>query len=341
MPAQTKSIPKTKMRAVLYRRYGSPDVLELDDVDVPATGDDDVLVRVHAAAVNPGDLYSLLGRPYVVRLITGLVTPRQPVLGRAFAGTVEAVGENVSRFRPGDEVYGEIPGGAYAEYVSVAERVLARKPHNTPFEEAAAVPLSGVTALKGLRDKGEVAPGNKVLINGASGGVGTLAVQIARSMGAEVTAVCSSRNVEMVQSLGADHVVDYTGEDFTLGRGYDVVFDLVGNRSLAELRRTLTPTGTLVLSSGPPSPTIRRIITALVLSPFLRGRMAPLLQRSSREDLEHLTELIEASTLTPVIDRTYRLSDAPEAIRYQGQGHARGRTVITMKQPIAQEGASE
>jgi len=329
------------MRSVVYRAYGSPEVLELDDIEVPTVGDGDVLIRVHAAAVNPGDFFSLLGRPYLVRLATGLLAPRRPVLGRAFAGTVEAVSRNASRFQRGDEVYGEIPGGAYAEYVSVAEKVLARKPRNATFEQAAAVPLSGVTALQGLRDKGQVHAGSRVLINGASGGVGTFAVQIARALGAEVTAVCSTRNVEVARSLGADHVIDYTREDFTLGGpAYDVVFDLVGNHSLAELRRTLTPTGTIVLSSGPPSPTIRRILKALVISPFLGQRMTALLQTPSQEDLEHLTKLIEAGSVIPIVDRTYPINEAPAALRYQGRGHARGRTIITVQPPIGQEEAS-
>lgn len=323
------------MKAVVYREYGSPEVLKFENIEVPAVGDDDVLVRVHAAAVNPGDVFSVLGRPYVgARLVTGLLAPRHPVPGRASAGTVEAVGRNVTRFAPGDQVYGETSGGAYAEYISAAEKLLARKPDNITFEEAAAVPLSGVTALQGLRDKGGVQPKSTVLINGASGGVGTLAVQIARALGAEVTAVCSTRNIEMMKSLGVDHVVDYPREDFTRGGPrYDVVFDLIGNRPLTKLRRILTPTGTLVLSSGPPSPTIRRIIKALVMSPFIRQRLVPVLQMPSARDLEQLTELIEAGDVKPVIDRVYPLSRAPEALRYQAEGHAQGRTVITMQQP--------
>jgi NADPH:quinone reductase-like Zn-dependent oxidoreductase len=322
------------MRAVIQRRYGSPDALTVEEVEVPVVGGDSVLVRVGAAAVNPGDLYGVLGRPYMVRLTAGPLAPKSPVIGQAFAGTVEAVGENVSRLKPDDEVYGETTSGAYAEYISVDEQVLARKPGNTTFEQAAAVPLSGVTALQGLRDKGRVAPGNRVLINGASGGVGTFAVQIARSMGAEVTAVCGPANLEMVLALGADHVVDYTREDFTRSeQAYDVIFDLVGNRSLAECRRALNANGTLVLSSGPPSPTIRRILAALMLSPFVRRRMVPLLQVPNREDLDQLRDLIEAGSVTPVLDRIYPLSEAPQALRYLQDGHAKGRTVITMRGP--------
>jgi NADPH:quinone reductase-like Zn-dependent oxidoreductase len=316
------------MRAVVYRAYGSADVLAIDSVEVPAAGDGDALVRVRAAAVNPGDLYSMLGRPLAVRLATGLVAPRRRVLGRAFSGTVESVGGNVSDLEAGEDVYGEVPGGAYAEYVSVGEKLVARKPRNTTFEQAAAVPLSGVTALQGLR--GRVGPGARVLINGASGGVGTMAVQIARSLGAEVSAVCGSGSIEMVRALGADRIVDYTRDDFTHLDGYDVVFDLVGNRSLPELRRILKPNGTLVLSSGPPSPTIRRIVKALVISPLVRQRMRPLLATANKGDLEYLTELIEGGAVTPVIDRIFTLDEAPDALRYQGEGHARGRTIITM-----------
>lgn len=326
-------VRQATMKAVVYRRYGPPEDLELEDIEVPSVGGGDVLVRVHAAAVNPGDVFSVLGRPYVgVRLLTGLLTPKQPVPGRAFAGTVETVGGNVTRFAPGDEVYGETSYGGYAEYISAAEKLLARRPQNITFEEAAAVPLSGVTALQGLRDKGRVQPESKVLVNGASGGVGTLAVQIARVFGAEVTAVSSTRNIETMKALGAHHVVDYTRQDFTQDRSrYDVVFDLIGNRPLTELTRILTPTGTLVLSSGPPSPTIRRIIRALLMSPFTRQRLVPNVQRISAPDLERLTTMIEADELRPVIDMVYPLSQAPEALRYHAEGHAQGRTVITMR----------
>jgi NADPH:quinone reductase-like Zn-dependent oxidoreductase len=321
----------TTMRAMVQRGYGPPDLLGLENLEVPAVPKDHVLVRVHAAAVNPGDVFSLTGRPYVVRLVTGLVKPRNPVPGLAFSGTVESVSRGVSRFRPGDAVYGETSRGAYAEYVSVREGLLAMKPDNATFEQAAAVPLSGVTALQGLRDKGRVAPGSKVLINGASGGVGTFAVQIGRSLGAEVTAVCSTRNVEMLRSLGAHHVIDYTREDFTRTRErYDVVFDLIGNHSLSDLRRILTTTGTLVLSSGPPSPTLRRILMALLWTPFVSQLLVPLLQNPNGEDLDYLTDLIESGEVTSVLDRIFPLDEAPEALRYQGEGHARGRTIIAV-----------
>ncbi len=339
MVTRTMHNGTTTMRAIVQRGYGSPELLGYEEVDVPAVDDDQVLVRVHAAAVNPGDVFSLAGRPFVVRLVSGMAKPRNPVPGHAFSGTVERLGRNASRFLPGDAVYGEASRGAYAEYVSVHERVLARKPDNTTFEQAAAVPVSGVTALQGLRDKGRVAPGSKVLINGASGGVGTFAVQIGRSLGAEVTAVGSTRNVEMLRSLGAHHVIDYTREDFTRsGERYDVAFDLIGNHSLADLRRILTPTGTLVLSSGPPSPTLRRNLKALLWTPFVGQRLVPLLQTPNAEDLDHLTDLIEAGEVTSVLDRVYPLDEGPEALRYQGRGHARGRTIIAIRSTDAGNG---
>jgi NADPH:quinone reductase-like Zn-dependent oxidoreductase len=321
----------TTMRAIVQRGYGSPELLEHEEVPVPAVEDGQVLVRVHAAAVNPGDVFSVGGRPLVVRLATGMLKPRNPVPGRAFSGTVERVGRNASRFRPGDGVYGETARGAYAEYVSVQERALARKPDNATFEQAAAVPLSGVTALQGLRDKGRVAPGSRVLINGASGGVGTFAVQIGRSLGAEVTAVCSTRNVELLRSLGAHHIIDYTREDFTrTAERFDIVFDLIGNHSLSDLRRILTPTGTLVLSSGPPSPTLRRILKGVLRSPFVSQRLVPLFQTPNGDDLDDLTDLIESGEVMSVLDRVYQLDQAGAALRYQGEGHARGRTIIAV-----------
>lgn len=326
----------TTMSAIIQPGYGSPDLLRYEKLEIPDVDDDQVLVRVRAAAVNPGDVFSLRGRPYVVRLAIGMAKPRNPVPGYAFSGTVLRVGRNVTRFRPGDGVYGESSRGAYSECVSVRESVLARKPDNISFEQAAAVPVSGVTALQGLRDKGRVLPGSKVLINGASGGVGTFAVQIGRTLGAEVTAVCSTRNVEMLGSLGAHHVIDYTRDDFTRsGERYDVVFDLIGNHSLSDLRRILTPTGTLVLSSGPPSPTLRRILKALLWTPFVSQRLVPFLQTPSGEDLERLTDLIESGQVMPVLDRVFLLNEAPEALRYQGEGHARGRTIIVVPSPAS------
>lgn len=332
MPVATHNGTSTSMRAVAQRSYGPPKALTLTEVEVPAMRERDVLVRVHAAAVNPGDVFSLMGRPYLVRVVTGLLRPRNPVPGIAFSGTVAGLGRRVSTFQTGDKVYGEAPRGAYAEYVAVPAPRLARKPDNLTFEQAAAVPVAGVTALQGLRDKGRIAPGSRLLINGASGGVGTLAVQIGCSLGAVVTAVASTRNVERMRSLGAHHVIDYTQEDFThRDERYDVVFDLIGNHSLQALRSILTPGGTLVLSSGPPSPTLRRIFTALLWSPFVSQHLRPLLQTSSREGLQSLTEMIEASEVTPILDRVYPLEEAAAALRYQAEGHARGRTVISVR----------
>lgn len=319
------------MKAIIQRRYGTPDVLEYGDVDVPEIGDDEVRVRVRAAGVDPGVWFCVSGKPFVVRAAVGLSKPRHSIPGRAMAGHVEAVGKNASRFQPDDEVYGELTGGAYAEYVAAPEKVLARKPANLTFEQAAAVPLSAATALQGVRDKGRTQPGQHVLVNGASGGVGTFAVQIAKALGAEVTGVCSGKNADLVGSLGADHVVDYALEDFTeSGQRYDVVFDLIGNHSLRACRRALAPNGRLVLSSGPPSPVIRRLLAAVTLSPFMQKKMVPLLQTPNSDDLETLTQLVEAGAVTPVIDRTYPLHHAAEALRRQGEGHMRGKTVITI-----------
>ena len=322
------------MKAMVYHEYGAPDdVLGLQDIDKPVVHDEGVLVRVEAAAVDPGSWHYLIGTPYIVRTTAGLFKPRRKILGRAVAGRVEAVGNDVTEFEPGDEVFGEIIGGAFAEYVSVSEDVLALKPTNLTFEQAAAVPLGAITALQGLRDKGQIQPDHKVLINGASGGVGTFAVQIAKSYGADVTGVCSTRNVDMVLSIGADHVIDYTQEDFTQGgQRYDLILDLVGSRSMSDLRRALTPKGTLVLSSGPPSPVIRRLITALVVSPFVSQKMVPLAEKPTKKDLVVLKELIEAGKVTPVIDRRYELSEVPQALRYLGEGHAQGKVVITVEQ---------
>lgn len=323
---------RTTMHAMVYHAYGSPDRLALQEVAQPTIKEDDVLVRIRAAGVDPGVWFTLLGQPLIVRPMTGgLFRPRQTILGRALAGQVEAVGRAVTQFQPGEEVYGEIDGGAYAEYAAVPAALLARKPVNLTFEQAAAVPLSAVTALQGLRDAGQIKAGHRVLINGASGGVGTFAVQIARSFGAEVTGVCSPRNSDLVRSIGADKVIDYTREDFTRGGArYDLILDLIGNHSLSDCRRALTPTGRLVLSSGPPSPVFRRIIVALLLSPFMSQKMVPFLQQMSAQDLAALKNLIETGAVTPIIDRTYPLSELPAALHYQGEGHAQGKTIITI-----------
>jgi len=329
---------ENSMKAIVRDTYGSPDVLELKDIDKPEIGDDEVLVRVHAASVNPADWHLLRGKPYIARLQLGLRKPKDRVLGCDVAGQVEALGKNVTMLQPGDEVFGSpfMHGfGAFAECVCVSEGLLASKPATLSFEQAAAVPLAASTALQGLRDHGRIEPGHKVLIIGASGGVGAFAVQIAKSFDAEVSGVCSTRNVDMVRSLGADHVIDYTQEDFTQsGQKYDLIFQLAGTRSPSECRRALTSKGTLVLSSGESDGRwigpVDRIIKALVLSAFVSEKMASFTVKPNKEDLQFLKQLIEAGTLTPVIDRTYPLSEVPEAIRYLEEGHARGKVVITV-----------
>ncbi len=322
------------MKAVVYSSYGSPDVLSLVDIDKPVAKDDEVLVRIRAAAANPADWHMMRGDPFLVHLATGVRKPRHTmVLGRDMSGVVEAVGKHVTRFRPGDEVFAEVPSGSFAEYVAVSEKLLAPKPANLTFEQAAAVPLAANTALQGLRDRGRIQAGQHVLINGASGGVGTFAIQIAKSYGVEVTAVCSSRKLELAQSLGADHVVDYTHEDFTRRQQrYDLILDTVSNHSLTEIRRVLVRKGAFVPVGagggrwlGPATYMLR----ALLLSPFVGQRLAPVAARPRAADLQVLTELIEAGRVTPVIDRTFPLSQAADAIRYLEDGHARGKVVIT------------
>jgi NADPH:quinone reductase-like Zn-dependent oxidoreductase len=322
------------LKAITSHRYGPPDVLRLEEVDQPVVEDDEVLVRVRAASVNPRDWHFLRGLPYVVRPF-GLRRPRSGVLGSDVAGQVEAVGGKVTRFRPGDEVYAHVLSGAFAEYTSVPEGLLGRKPANLSFEQAAAVPLAGLTALQGLRDHGGVRSGQRVLIIGASGGVGTFAVQLGNWFGAEVTGVCSTRNVDLVRSLGAHQVVDYTREDvIRSGRTYDVIFQLAGTRSPSECRRALTAKGTLVLSSGESDGRwigpLGRVVKAALLSPFVGQRLVTFEARSSRQDLKVLGELIEAGTVTPVIDRTYPLIEVSEAIRYLEEGHAQGKVVVTV-----------
>jgi len=324
------------MKAIVQDRYGSPDVLALRDVDKPIPAENEVLVRIHAASVNARDWHVMRGDPYVARPSFGFGRPKVKIRGTDFAGRVEAVGSDVQRFRPGDEVFGEADG-AFAEYLCAPDGVVEAKPANLTFEQAAAVPLAGNTALIGLRDVARVQPAQQVLVNGASGGVGTFAVQIAKSLGAEVTGVCSTRNVELIRSLGADHVIDYTVEDFARsGRRYDVVLDLVGNRSLADFRRALTPAGTLVLSGGGMSSggsmfgPMGLFLRSQLLSRFVRHRLLTLPSKPSKENLAALRELVESGKLTPVIDRTFPLSEAPEAIRYLEVEHARAKVVITV-----------
>jgi NADPH:quinone reductase-like Zn-dependent oxidoreductase len=322
------------MRAIVHQRYGSADLLELREVDKPTVEVDQVLVRVHAASVNPADWHVMTGTPYLGRVQMGVRRPRSEVLGTDFAGTVEAVGENVTEFKAGDEVFGARTG-AFADYLPVGqERAVALKPHNLTFEEAAAVPIAGFTALQGLRDKGRIRAGHEVLINGASGGVGTFAVQIAKSFGATVTGVCSTRNVDIVRSLGADEVVDYTRDDITrIGRRFDLIFDIAGNHSLRACRRMLKPTGTYVLVGAPKGRWVRpvpRLLNAVALSLVGRRRMVGFLAKANKNDLLALKELLEAGKLRPVIDRRYTLSEIPEALRYVGEGHSQGKNVVTV-----------
>lgn len=323
------------MKAIVQHGYGTTDVLRLQDVEVPQIGPDEVLVRVRAAALNHSDWFLLTGVPYAVRLAYGLRTPRSAVPGRDVAGHVEAVGANVTRFGPGDEVYAEVDTGSFAEYTRVPANLLAFKPTNLTFEQAAAVPEAANTALQGLRDQARVRPGQRVLINGASGGVGTFAVQIATAFGAEVTGVCSTRNLDLVRSIGADHVIDYTREDFTTaGRRYDVIFDLVGNHSLTDCRRALNRKGTLVLASGAGGRwfgPLGRILRAVLLAPFVSQSLRPFTARRSGNDLTALTKLIEAGKVTPVIDRTYVLSEVPAALRYLGKEHPQAKVVISVQ----------
>ena len=326
------------MKAIVRDSYGSPNVLELKDIDKPEPADDEVLLRVHATSVNPADWHILRGAPYIARMQFGLRKPKDRVLGCDVAGHIEAVGNNVTSLQPGDEVFGSpfMHGlGAFAEWVCLSEDLLAPKPAALSFEQAAAVPLAASTALQALRDHGRIEPGYKVLIIGASGGVGTFAVQIAKSFDAEVSGVCSTRNVQMVRVLGAEHIIDYTQEDFThSGHKYDLIFQLAGTLSPSECRSALTSDGTLVLSSGESEGRwigpVDRVIKALVLSPFVSQKMASFTVKPNREDLQLLKQFIEDGTLTPVIDRTYPLAQVPEAIGYLEEGHARGKVVISV-----------
>jgi NADPH:quinone reductase-like Zn-dependent oxidoreductase len=323
------------MKAIVQDTYGAPEVLELRDIDTPAVGDDEVLVRVRAAAVNPADWAIMGGLPYIARPVYGgLRKPKNRVRGTDVAGEVEAVGTSVTRFRPGDAVFGWC-NGAFAEYASVSADALEPMPANLTFEQAAAAPLAGFVALQALRDKGKVRAGQKILVNGASGGIGTFAVQLAKSFGADVTGVCSTRNVDLVRSIGADHVIDYTREDFTqTGQRYDFILDNVGNHSLSDLRRALTAAGTLVPNSGGFDnrwlASLGRVVSALVVSPFVSQTLRPFVMSPKHADLVVLKDLMEAGKVTPVIDRTYPLSEVSQALGYVGGGHARGKVVITV-----------
>ena len=327
---------QTTMKAIVRERYGPPDVLELRDVERPAIDDDSILIRVRAASINAYDWHMMRGRPSLVRIVAGLRKPKSTAMGVDVAGQVEAVGKNVKQFRPGDEVFGS-RSGSLAEYVrGTSQSFLVPKPARLTFEQAAAVPMAASTALQGLRNKGQIKPGQKVLINGASGGVGTFAVQIAKAFGAHVTAVCSTRNVEQARSLGADEVIDYTKEDFTRsGKRYDLILDVAASGPLSSRRRVLEPSGILV---GVGAADTRYGMTSLlaglvetaVLSRFGKQKMPFFLAKNSKEDLMVLTELIESGKIRPVIDRTYPLRETAEAIRYLEAGHARAKVVITV-----------
>ena len=321
------------MKAIAYHSFGSPDVLRCEEIEKPIPGDDEVLIAVRAASVNPLDWHFLRGTPYIGRLQFGLRKPKIPRLGADVAGRVEAIGRNVTQFKPGDEVFGACRG-AFTEYVCAPESTLVLKPETVTFEQAAAAPVAGFTALQALRDKGRLQPGQTVLINGAAGGVGTFAVQIAKWLGADVTGVCSARNVETVRSIGADWVIDYTQEDFTRsGQRYDLILDCVGNHSLSACRRALNPQGIYIIVGAPDGRWISplpRVFQALVMSRLGSQSLVPFLTRGNQKDLIILRDLMAAGKVTPVIDRCYGLDEVPEAIRYLEAGHARGKVVITV-----------
>ena len=321
------------MKAIVRETYGPPDVLRLRDVPIPTNGDDGVLVRVHAASANAGDWHLLRGTPLPFRLVAGLIKPKYKIIGNDIAGTVEAVGRNVTQFKPGDEVFGEVSRcgfGAYAEYVMARQTALALKPANLSFEEAASVPTAGCTALQGLR-KGNIQSAQSVLIHGASGGVGTFAVQLAKAWGAEVTGVCSTKNVEMIRSIGADHVLDYTRADISSsGRKFDLILAVNGDTSIWDHRSALTPTGRYVMSGG----SNRQLSEALFLGPLLSmggQKLGNLLAKPNASDLLVLKDLVEAGKVRPVIERCYQLSDVPDAIRYLETGHASGKLVVRIR----------
>jgi NADPH:quinone reductase-like Zn-dependent oxidoreductase len=326
--------PKNPMKAITRREYGGPEVLQLQEVPKPAPQDDQVLVRVRAAALNPYDMHLLHGMPYLMRLSAGLRKPKFTGIGVDFSGVVESVGKNVTGFKPGDAVFGGCHG-ALAEYLVVAEQGLLKKPDNISFEQAGAVNIAAKTALQALRDAGKLQPGQKVLINGASGGVGAFAVQIAKHLGGEVTAVTSGHNTELVRSLGADHAIDYTQQDYARGGAqYDLIIDNVGNHSLSANRRVLKPNGRYVMVGGPKGKWIKpldRVIAAMMYSKFVHQEMGMMLARASHEDLALLAELMQQGKVTPVIDKTYKLSEAAEAMRHLETGRARGKIVIQLE----------
>lgn len=320
------------MKAIQYTEYGSPDVLQLKEVEVPTPKDNQVLIKVHAASANPLDWHSMRGAPFIARLDGGLRKPKNSKLGADVAGRVEAVGAAVTQFKPGDAVFGS-GHGAFAEFVCIRENLIALKPANLSFEQATAVPVVAYTALQGLRDAGHIQAGEKVLINGAAGGVGTCAVQLAKVFGAEVTGVCSTRNLDMVRSIGADHVIDYTREDFTRnGQHYDLIYDAVGNRSVFAYRRALKPQGRCVIAGFTTLPRLfEHIFAGALLSKFGDKKISLMnIAKPNQKDLLYIKELLEAGKVIPVIDRCYPLSETPEAIRYLETGHARGKVIITV-----------
>ncbi|MDQ3279995.1 MAG: NAD(P)-dependent alcohol dehydrogenase [Acidobacteriota bacterium] len=319
------------MKAVVYERYGSPDVLELRELAMPSPAPDEVLIRVRAAALNPLDWHFVRGTPYAGRAALGIRKPRNPRLGVDVAGIVERVGASVGEFQPGDAVFGAARG-ALSEFVCASASRLASKPEKLTFEQAAAVPVAGFTALQGLRDKGRIRAGQRLLINGASGGVGTFAVQIAKAFDAHVTAVCSARNVDLVQSIGADRVIDYTTRDFTTGDArYDLIFDCIGNHDLTKLRRVLQPDGTYVIAGGPDGRWLGPIVPlckVAAAAPFVRQRLVVFLARQKKEDLVLLRDLLASETIKPVVDRVYPFVQSADALRYLETGHARGKVVV-------------
>jgi len=326
------------MKAIVYTQYGSPDVLQLKEVEKPTPRDNEVLLKVYATSVNAGDLHVLRADPFLIRLMGyGLLKPKNKILGAAIAGRIEAIGGNVKQFQPGDDVFGDLSEsgkrGGFAEYVCASADALVLKPSRLSFEEAAAVPVAAVTALQGLRDKGHIQAGQKVLINGASGGVGTFAVQIAKSFGAEVTAVCSTSNVDAARSMGADHVIDYTKEDFTQnGQHYDLIVAANGNRSISEYKRALRPNGTYVVTGGSKKQTYQAMLLGPWISMTGTKKMGNLMAKPNTKDLGFVKELLEAGKVIPVIDRRYPLRETAEALRYLEAGRARGKVVITVDQ---------
>ena len=320
------------MKAVIYEKYGSPDVIQLKEIEPPTPKEGEVLVKIHAASVNAYDWHFLTADIFLIRLMGGgLLKPKSPRLGADMAGRIEAVGKNVREFKPGDEVFGMVQG-SFAEYTCAPENALALKPADTPFNEAAAIPMAAITALQGLRDEGQIKAGQKVLINGASGGVGTFAVQIAKSFGAEVTAVCSTRNLEQARSIGADQVIDYTQEDFTKnGQQYDLIFAANGYHPLAAYKRALTPKGIYVMAGGSMKQMFQSMLFGSMMSETDGRKMTGVSAKRNQEDLIVLKELFEGGKVHSVIDKQYPLSEAAEALRYLGTGHARGKVVITME----------